>query len=75
MKLIASAIKGFNREWAAVTANRDRNGDITGWTLVTECNLTGRSFLNRHWEDPHGAAMKALETHRCEPGKNHHANT
>lgn len=59
------AIKGFNQEWAAVTATRDRYQAITGWSLVTACDPGGRWFPVSKWDDPQGAAMHALETHRC----------
>jgi len=58
------AIKGFNREWTTVTIMRDRRGDVIGWSFASECG-TVRNFTNSYWEDPHGAAMRAMETHRC----------
>jgi len=61
---IANAIPGFNREWAAVTAMRDGKGNVIGWTLQTACQTSPRKFPDAHWDDPHGAAMRALEMHQ-----------
>jgi hypothetical protein len=62
--MLTSAIKGFNQEWAAVTANRDQRENVTGWHLRTACGQD-RNFPNEHWDDPHGAAIHAMESHRC----------
>lgn len=59
------AIQGFNREWAAVTSVKDRQQNIIGYKMITACNLAGRLFPDHHWDDPYGAAMRALENHHC----------
>lgn len=61
-----SAIKGFNREWAAITSLHSMGsyGPVIGYKLTTQCGVE-RKFPNEHWDDPYGAAYKALENHRC----------
>jgi hypothetical protein len=61
---IASAIKGFNREWAAVQSVKAPRGETIGYRLVTECGKDTR-YLDKHFNDPYGAACMALELHKC----------
>jgi hypothetical protein len=58
------AIKGFNRQWTTVLSIRDHHHDIIGWRFECGCGFL-RKFLDAHFHDPYGAAVKALNTHRC----------
>lgn len=66
--MLASAIRGFNREWTQISSIkiRDRNGDTIkiGWRVETACGVN-RRILNKHFKDSYGAAIEAMETHRC----------
>lgn len=63
---LPSAIKGFNREWAAITSIWDHSQprNKLGYKLTTACG-TERKFLDPYFTDTHAAAVMALESHRC----------
>lgn len=61
--LLASAIQGFNREYASVQSIKDRKGTVRGWVFEAQCG-TIKKFYPEFFHDCYGAAMRALEMHR-----------
>jgi len=59
---LPTSIKGFNREFAAVTRVRVEGGPDS-WRFTAGCGVE-KLFRAKYFLDPHGAAMKALENHR-----------
>jgi hypothetical protein len=59
-----SAIKGFNRNWSAVTSIRDHGNNIIGYKFQCGCG-TEKKYLNQNFYDPHGMGVKQMSVHRC----------
>jgi hypothetical protein len=60
-------IAGFNRQWTSIMSIRAVIGNerrTIGYVFECACGTIKR-FSLAHFYDPYGAAVRAMESHRC----------
>jgi hypothetical protein len=62
---VFNSIRGFNRTWTAITSVKwGPKQEIIGYRFECGCG-TIKKFLDLYFHDAHGAAVNALNRHRC----------